>query len=79
MSQESDGGFFALSPEFEFSEVERVPELDKRVEVLGKSFQVSLGLLDGSGSTRALSGRSECRSRGDEGGENSGLHCQIRI
>ena len=79
MSQESDGGFFALSPEFEFSEVERIPELDKRVEVLGKSFQVSLGLLDGSGSTRALSGRSECRSRSDEGGENSGLHCQIRI
>ena len=74
VSQEANGGFVGVFPEFSFGQVQRIVELDNWVELSSQSFKVSLGFLDGNGSTVVGANRSESRSGGGEGKEDSRFH-----
>ena len=74
VSQEANGGFVGVFPEVFISQVQRIVESNGRVQSLGQSLKVSLGFLDGNGSTVVGANRSESRSGGGEGKEDSRFH-----
>ena len=79
MTQKSDGFFAGGSPEFSFSQVQRIVEFDNGVELSSQRFKVGLGFLDSNRSTGVGGGRSKGGSRSNKGGENRcGLHFGIQ-
>ena len=79
VSQEANGGFVGVFPEFSFGQVQRIVELDNWVELSSQSFKVGLGFLNSNRSTGVGGGRGKGGSRSDKGGENRcGLHFGIK-
>mmetsp|Transcript_13950 Transcript_13950/g.28799 ORF Transcript_13950/g.28799 Transcript_13950/m.28799 type:complete len:275 (-) Transcript_13950:14-838(-) len=77
MTQESNGLFVCGSPEFGFSQVQRIVELDNRVKFTSQGFKIGLAFLDSDRTTVVVADRSESGGRGDEGGKDGGLHFRI--
>ena len=76
VTEETNGGLIGLTPELSLGEVQRIIESKNRVQLLGKSLKVSLGLRDGSGGTAGLGG-GESSGSADKGSEDSGLHFDL--
>mmetsp|Transcript_13970 Transcript_13970/g.39761 ORF Transcript_13970/g.39761 Transcript_13970/m.39761 type:complete len:302 (-) Transcript_13970:268-1173(-) len=73
LSQESDGGLVAFSPDGGGGELQRIVVLQHRVGLLGDLLEVLHGAIEAGGDAwRALGG--ERGSAGDKGGSDSELH-----
>ena len=75
VTKEANRFFVGGSPEGGFSQVQRIIELDNRIQILGKCLQVGLGLLYRNRWPGVVGGRCECSSRSGEGKKDGGrLH-----
>ena len=73
VTKESNCFFVGSSPEGSFSQVQWIVKAQHGIEVLGKRFQIGLGLLQRDRCAGvAVGGRCECGSRGGEGKKDGG-------
>jgi hypothetical protein len=76
LAKEANGGLVSESPEVGLGEVHGIIETEDGVALIGKSFQVGLGLTKGRAGDSLLD-RGESGSRGKESGKDGKLHFVI--